>query len=119
MVYGTTANVAGLLPRGGAVSGDFGANDRPSVNNVTDFLDRTSARIDGRIRAAGYDPATASANGLKILTDAVVSYVAGRVERIWAALAGANPNDHGKDLMQPLLEMIEDLKTEPASVAHE
>lgn len=118
-VYGVSADVAALLPRGGAVGGDFGATDKPSNVQVLAFLTKVSARIDGRIRAAGYDPTTASANGLNILQDVVVSYVAGRVERIMAGVGMASPDNKGKDWQAPFLDLIDRLEKEPSSVALE
>jgi hypothetical protein len=118
-VYGASIDVAALLPRGGAAGGDFGATDKPSGTQVLDFLTKLSARIDGRIRAAGYDPTTASANGILILKDVVISYVAGRVERIMAGVGMNSPDNKGKDWQAPYLELVDRLEKEPAAVALE
>lgn len=123
MPYGLSADVAALLQRGG-ISGDFqnGPNPpatKPTKTSVDDWLAKLSLRLDARIRGAGYDPATASVDGKELMEDAVCGFIAGRIERIYAGVVEGEPNDSGKDLQAPLLELFERLKSEPDVVAVE
>lgn len=120
MPYGTTAEVAELLPTKSILAGsDFTTSTVPTKASVETWLQRVSSLADGKLRSAGYDPSTVSASGLDILRDRVTSFVAGRVERIWAGVREGDPSDVGKDLQTPLLDMFVELVKSPASVALE
>lgn len=120
MAYGTSADVASRLARAG-VDEDFAetATAKPRKSTVVDWLKQASIRLDARILSAGFDPSTASADGKEILEDAIVGFVAGRVERLWAGVTEGEPNKAGHDLMMPLLELLERLTREPERIAVE
>lgn len=118
--YGTSADVASRLARAG-VDEDFAetATAKPRKSTVTDWLRQNSIRLDARIRSAGFDPTTVTTDGKEILEHAIVGYVAGMVERLWAGVTEGEPNDSGRDLMAPLLELLERLTSQPERIAIE
>ena len=116
-IYGLHADVAARLPRGAPGGGVFSATSRPTDTQVTTWLTEVSARIEGKIRAAGYDPSTVSAGGLLILTEAVTEYVAGLVERYWAG--EDSWAESASERKRILADLIERLVREPDDVALE
>lgn len=118
MPYGASIDVAGRLSRAG-ITGDFSVSTKPTKLVVEDWINQVSLRLDGRIRAAGYTPSSASVDGLQILELLVVGYAAGMVERLYAGATEGEPNDSGRDLQAPFLDFLDRLTKEPGKVALE
>ena len=96
----------------------FSATTKPTAAQVNAWLAEVSAWVDGRIRAAGYDPLTASAGGLLILEKVVTEYVAGLVERYWGGEDAETGQDAG-DRKRPLRDLMGDLRERSTDVAIE
>lgn len=88
MAYGAIADVEAYFK-----SIDFGAGTAAVVDaEVTDLIDRASARVDSKISKRYVVPVTGT-EAVKVLTDIVVKIVAATVIRILNSTVGVSENE--------------------------
>lgn len=120
MAYGTHDDVAARIPTGTACDGEFSATTKPTADQVTVWVAEVSARLDGWIRKAGYDPTTMTASGKTICTEAVTEFVAGQVERYTVgreAESAFGSDAQGGERRKPLRDLLDMLEKRAADAA--
>src|SRR5690242_2271656 len=116
LAYGSHQEVADRIPTGTACDGSFTEETKPKASVVAGWVVEVSARLDGWIRMAGYDPTTVTDEARPVLVEAVTEYVAGQVER-YVIGREASYADGVDPRKKPLADLAELLAKNPSGAA--